>query len=38
MTVAHALSVLRERGPDRAAEMVLLGEWLLAQVGMSGEG
>ena len=34
MTVAQALAVLRERGPDRAAEMVLLGEWLLAQAGL----
>jgi hypothetical protein len=31
MTVASALALLRERGPDRAAEMVVLGEWLLAQ-------
>ncbi len=38
MTVAHALAVLRERGPDRSAEMVLLGEWLLAQAGLSAEG
>ena len=38
MTVANALAVLRERGPDRAAEMVLLGEWLLAQAGLGGEG
>jgi acyl-CoA dehydrogenase len=38
MTVASALAVLRERGPDRAAEMVLLGDWLLAQAGLSGEG
>ena len=37
MTVANALAVLRERGPDRAAEMVLLGEWLLAQAGMAEE-
>ncbi len=38
MTVAQALAVLRERGPDRAAEMVLLGDWLLAEAGLSGEG
>jgi acyl-CoA dehydrogenase len=38
MTAAHALAVLRERGPDRAAESVLLGEWLLAQAGLNGEG
>jgi len=38
MTAAHALAVLRERGPDRAAETVLLGEWLLAQAGLSGQG
>jgi acyl-CoA dehydrogenase len=38
MTVAHALAALRERGPDRAAEMVLLGGWLLGQAGLSGEG
>jgi acyl-CoA dehydrogenase len=38
MTVAHALATLRERGPDRAAETALLGEWLLAQAGLSGEG
>jgi len=37
MTAAHALAVLRERGPDRAAEAALLGEWLLAQAGL-GEG
>jgi len=37
MTVAHALAVLRERGPDRAAEVELLGEWLLAQAGLGGE-
>jgi acyl-CoA dehydrogenase len=37
MTVAHALAVLRERGPDRAAEIALLGEWLLAQAGLGGE-
>ncbi len=38
MTVAQALAVLRERGPDRAAEMVLLGGWLLAQAGLSVDG
>jgi acyl-CoA dehydrogenase len=38
MTVANALAVLRERGPDRAAETVVLGKWLLAQAGLSGEG
>jgi acyl-CoA dehydrogenase len=38
MTVAQALAVLREHGPDRAAEMVLLGAWLLAQAGLGGEG
>jgi len=37
MTVADALAVLRERGPDRAAENALLGEWLLARAGLSGE-
>ena len=37
MTVAHALAVLRERGPDRAAEIELLGEWLLAHAGLGGE-
>ncbi|HTA32926.1 MAG TPA: acyl-CoA dehydrogenase family protein [Solirubrobacteraceae bacterium] len=37
MTLAQALAVLRERGPDRAAEMVVLGEWLLAQAGLSGD-
>jgi acyl-CoA dehydrogenase len=38
MIVADALAVLRERGPDRAAEMVVLGEWLLAQAGLSADG
>ncbi len=38
MTVADALAVLRERGPDRSAETVLLGEWMLAQAGLSAEG
>jgi acyl-CoA dehydrogenase len=38
VTVAHALAVLRERGPDRDAEMVLLGDWLLAHAGLSEEG
>jgi len=37
MTAAHALAVLRERGPDRAAEAALLGQWLLTQAGL-GEG
>ena len=37
MTVAEALGVLRERGPDRAAESELLGEWLLARAGMQEE-
>lgn len=37
MMVADALTVLRERGPDRTAEAVLLGEWLLAQAGLSGQ-
>jgi acyl-CoA dehydrogenase len=37
MMLADALAVLRERGPDRAAEMVVLGEWLLAQAGLSGD-
>jgi acyl-CoA dehydrogenase len=37
MTVADALSVLRERGPDRAAESSLLGEWLLARAGLGEE-
>ncbi len=34
MTVAEALGVLRERGPERAAESELLGEWLLARAGL----
>jgi len=37
MTVADALSVLRERGPDRAAESSLLGEWLLTRAGLGEE-
>jgi acyl-CoA dehydrogenase len=37
MTVADALSVLRERGPDRAAESSLLGEWLLGRAGLGEE-
>jgi acyl-CoA dehydrogenase len=37
MIVADALAVLRERGPDRAAEMAVLGEWLLAQAGLRGD-
>jgi acyl-CoA dehydrogenase len=37
MTVAAALGVLRERGPDRAAESELLGEWLLARAGIDEE-
>jgi acyl-CoA dehydrogenase len=37
MTVAETLAVLRERGPDRAAESALLGEWLLAQAGLGEE-
>ncbi len=35
MMAADALAVLRERGPDRAAEMAVLGEWLLAHAGLS---
>jgi acyl-CoA dehydrogenase len=34
MTVAEALSALRARGPDRAAESALLGEWLLTRAGL----
>ena len=30
----RALARLRERGPDRAAEVALLGEWLLARAGL----
>jgi acyl-CoA dehydrogenase len=37
MIVADALAVLRERGPDRAAESALLGEWLLAQAGLGAD-
>jgi len=37
MTVAEALVVLRERGPDRAAESALLGEWLLGRAGLAVE-
>jgi acyl-CoA dehydrogenase len=37
MTAADALAVLRERGPDRAAESELLGGWLLAKAGLDGE-
>ncbi len=37
MTDLDALAVLRERGPDRTAESVLLGEWLLARAGLSDE-
>jgi len=37
MSGADALAVLRERGPDRAAESALLGEWLLAQAGLGEE-
>ena len=37
MSGAGALAVLRERGPDRAAESALLGEWLLAQAGLGEE-
>jgi acyl-CoA dehydrogenase len=37
MIVVDALAVLRERGPDRAAETAVLGEWLLAQAGLSGD-
>ena len=37
MTVADGLAALRERGPDRAAESALLGEWLLARAGLGGE-
>jgi acyl-CoA dehydrogenase len=38
MTDAQALELLRARGPDRAAETALLGEWLLVQAGLTGEG
>jgi acyl-CoA dehydrogenase len=38
MNVARALAVLRERGPDRAAETLLLGDWLLAAAGLDAEG
>jgi acyl-CoA dehydrogenase len=37
MIDADALLVLRERGPDRAAESALLGQWLLAKAGLGGE-
>ncbi len=37
MIVGDALAVLRERGPDRAAESALLGGWLLAHAGLGGE-
>jgi len=37
MTFAQALAVLRERGPDRAAESALLGQWLLAYAGLDAE-
>ena len=35
MTAASALTTLRERGPDRASESALLGEWLLSRAGLS---
>jgi acyl-CoA dehydrogenase len=38
MTDANALALLRERGPDPAAETLLLGAWLLAQTGLSAGG
>ncbi len=37
MSVAEALGVLRERGPDSAAESELLGEWLLERAGIQGQ-
>jgi acyl-CoA dehydrogenase len=37
MTDASALAELRERGPDRGAEIALLGGWLLARAGLGEE-
>jgi len=37
MTVAHELAVLREHGPDRGAEVALLGGWLLARADLDRE-
>ncbi len=37
MRTAEALAVLRERGPDRAAESAVLGEWLLARAGLTAQ-
>ena len=37
MTDASALAELRVRGPDRGAEIALLGEWLLARAGLGAE-
>ncbi len=37
MIADDALAVLRERGPDRAAESALLGEWLLSHAGLDSE-
>jgi acyl-CoA dehydrogenase len=37
MTDGEDLAALREHGPDRAVESRLLGEWLLARAGVSGE-
>ncbi|MGO8905862.1 MAG: acyl-CoA dehydrogenase family protein [Solirubrobacteraceae bacterium] len=37
MTVAQAMAVLRERGPDRDAEIALLGGWLLERAGLGTE-
>jgi len=38
MSAERALALLREHGPDSAAESTLLGAWLLAQAGLAGSG
>ncbi len=38
MSADPALALLRERGPDEAAESALLGEWLLARAGLTSAG
>ena len=37
MTVAQAMAVLRRRGPDRDAEIALLGGWMLECAGLGTE-
>ena len=37
MTVAQAMAVLRRRGPDRDAEIALLGGWMLERAGLGTE-